>query len=237
MASPPSLYKFLSKYWRTELGMKVKDHLRPIKHFLVGKNGIYKAIERVGELEKSAGRDVTVAFDIGAAIGETALPILRFFPNVTLYCFEPIPYQFERLKTRTQKFKDRTKYFNYALYDTNDEAEFHLQVNHPDGSSFLSGSANAEKISVVRRRLDDVVDELKCPRIDFMKIDVEGVEKEVLKGGQKTLKITDNVFIEISPLRKGLHNHDYIDVFEYLHQAGFSLEGVYGDYFFTKLLK
>jgi FkbM family methyltransferase len=236
MAITHSAYNFVSKYWRTELGMKLKDRLRPLKHRIVGKNGIYMAIERVEKLEKQAGHDVKVVFDVGAAIGEAALPMARAFPSAKLYCFEPIPAQFEKLKARTATFSDRITYFNHALFDVNDTAEFGIWKDHPDASSFLSELGQAEKISVVRKRLDDVVHSLGITHIDFLKIDVEGVEKEVLAGGEHALKMTDNVFVEISPLRKGLHNHDYIDVFEYLHRAGFSFEGVYGDYFFTKLL-
>lgn len=237
MAVGDSLYNYLAKYWRSDLGMKLKDKLRPVKHFLVGKNGIYKAIDRVNELERAAGRAIGVVFDIGAAIGEAALPMLRAFPRATVYCFEPIPSRYEQLKKRTALFRHRVRYFNHALFDRNDSAEFAVHLNHPDSSSFLRGSGPAaDTIIVKRRRLDDVVKELSVPRIHFMKIDVEGVEKEVLGGALATLKITDNVFIEISPLRKGFHNRDYIDVFEHLHSAGFSFEGVYGDYFFTKLL-
>lgn len=233
----PSIYGFFAKYWRNELGMRIKDKLRPIKFFLVGKNGIYKAVDRVNELERLDAREVMKVFDVGAAIGEAALPILRAFPKAELYCFEPNPYQFGQLKKRTKKFGDRVRYFDYALYDKNDDTTFNIRTDHPDASSFLKESENHDSIVVKRRRLDDVVKELKCSHIDFLKIDVEGVEKEVLEGAKEALKITDNVYVEISPLRKGLHNHDYIDVFEILHRAGFSFEGVYGDYFFTKLLR
>ena len=67
----PSIYSSVSRYWHTETGMKLKDKLRPAKHFLVGKNSIYKAIEEVQEREASLGRSVNIVFDIGAAIGET----------------------------------------------------------------------------------------------------------------------------------------------------------------------
>ena len=92
-----------------------------------------------------------------------------------------------------------------------------------------------DKIPV--RKLDDVVDELGVTHIDFMKIDVEGAEKEVFECGEKTLGMTDNAFVEIVPARKGAHSHDYIEVFEQLHKAGFSLAGIFSDFFFTKIKK
>ena len=65
--------------------------------------------------------------------------------------------------------------------------------------------------------------------------DVEAAEKELLEGAKETLKITDTIFIEIIPVRKGPHNRDHIDVFEILHDAGFSLYGIHSDFLFTKL--
>lgn len=48
------------------------------------------------------------------------------------------------------------------------------------------------------RTLDDVVDELQIERVQFLKIDTEGYEREVLKGGRATLKMTDIVYFETS---------------------------------------
>ncbi len=83
--------------------------------------------------------------------------------------------------------------------------------------------------------LDDFAREQKIKHIDFIKIDVEGVEKEVLEGGKETFQNKiDNVFIEISPLRKGLHSRDHLDIFQFLYERGFTFIGSYGDYFFSK---
>jgi len=217
--------------------MRLKDILRPVKHALVGKQRIYKVIEVIGELERRKEQKVLTIFDVGAAIGEAALPMAKGFANARIYCFEPLPDSFERLKNRTQNFSDRIDYFNFGLYNKNGRINFYVFPHRDASSAIAQQSEGVSQTSIPVRRLDDVVEELEIKKIDFMKVDVEGAEKEVLEGGLKTLQnCVDNVFVEISPLRKGKHSHDYIDVFEYLHKSGFSFAGVYEDFFFTKLL-
>lgn len=237
MALGPRIYNLISKSFDNDTVKDVKDVLRPVKQSLVGKEGIYQVIEIVQNLKKSEGKEVSVVFDIGAAVGDTARPLLKAFPKADVYCFEPFADSFERLKHRTAKHGNRAKHFNFGLYNRNGDIDFYI-TDHRESNSinnFNTGhiADRIEKIEI--RRLDDVVRELGVTHIDFMKIDVEGAEKELLEGAKETLAITDTIFVEISPLRKGPHNHDYIDVFEYLHQAGFSLYGIMSDFLFTKL--
>jgi len=189
MAVIPWLYKWASRCFRNEPARKLKDFLRPVKHALVGKNGIYKAIEVVGELQKKKGREVKVIFDIGAAIGEAALPMLRAFPGAEVYCFEPLPGSFAKLKERTKCFAERIHYFNYGLYNRSGESKFYVWENHHDGSSVIRPPATQKnrEISITVRKLDGVIKELGIKHIDFMKIDVEGAEKEMLGGCEGSL--------------------------------------------------
>jgi FkbM family methyltransferase len=244
MAILPKIYTLLSRAFRYEPVMRLKDKLRPAKHFFVGKRRLYKVIDLAGELERKRGREAVVIFDVGAAVGEAAIPLAKAFPAAHIYCFEPLPDSFATLKERTAAFKNKIHYFNFGFFNKEGELDFYVD-SHRDGSSLIPTSkqyrsnqaGRPEKIIKIKvRRLDGFCKEKNISRIDFLKIDVEGTEKEVLEGGPGILKNTDNVFVEISPLRKGLHSRDYIDVFEYLHQAGFSFAGIYEDYFFTKLL-
>ncbi len=233
----PSLYHFISRSFDNDTVKDLKDVLRPVKHALVGPKGIYQVIELVREQKAKERQEISTVFDIGAAVGDTARPLLKNFPNATVYCFEPLPASFERLKERTAAYRDRAKLFNYGFYNKNGDIDFYVS-EHAESSSinlFDPNHKGKEIRKVNVRRLDDVVQELGVTHIDFMKIDVEAAEKELLEGAEETLKITDAILVEIVPSRKGAHNHDYIDVFEYLHRAGFILTGVIGDFFFTKI--
>jgi len=235
----PAINRAASYYLRTEVGMRLKDIIRPTKHILFGKKRIYKVIEMVEELEKKAGSEVTTVFDIGAAIGEAALPIAKAFPKAIVYCYEPLPDSFYRLQTRTRSLASRMRYYNQGLFSQEGESKIWV-FPHRDSSTMLpkfSQPPNAKMIKVPVRRLDNVVRELGVNRIHFMKVDVEGAEKYVFEGGRQTLKnCVDNIFVEIDPTLKDRHSRDYIDTFDLLHDAGFSFVGIFGDFFFSKLI-
>ena len=227
----------------------VKEKLRPIKHALFGKQGIHRALELVREQRRDQGGDrVQVVFDIGAAVGDTALLIAQAFPRATLFCFEPLPESFARMRKRMSSLGDRVRCFPFGLYNRNGDITLHV-ASAADSSSILPLELAGKKYSALGireigrirlqvRTLDDVAEEIGCDVIDFMKIDVEGVEREVLEGGKHTLaRAVRNLYIEIEPLRRGVHSPDYLRVFAYLHDAGFSLVGALdeNDFFFSKL--
>lgn len=234
------LSKILEILYKYDSLRAVKDFLRPLKHFIFGKNDIYYVAEQI----KKARGDlypIKVIFDVGAAVGDKTLTFLKEFPNSTIYCFEPQGISFSRLKKRTKSRKNRLLYFNYGLYNKNCKMQL-LIYSYRDASSLLPMQNYMKKESrnevgkerIIVHKLDDVCGELNISRIDLIKIDVEGVEKEMLEGSINMLKKTDNVYVEISPLRKGVHSRDYIDVFNILHEAGFTFMGEYGDYWFSK---
>ena len=238
MALFTKIYSLISRLYQYDSVKRIKSAFRPFKHILFGREGIYAVVERAKALSGQRGREIANVFDIGAAVGDTAESFLKEFPLAEIYCFEPLPDSFSRLQKRVGKH-GKVHLFNLGLSNASGEAKFYV-VPYRDSSSMIPpvniGVSAEKEISVPVRRLDDVVCELGVSHIDFMKVDVEGAEKEMLEGAKESLKITDHVFIEISPLRKGKHSRDYIDVFGYLHDSGFSLAGIYSDFFFTKLL-
>ncbi|MEK7507467.1 MAG: FkbM family methyltransferase [Patescibacteria group bacterium] len=215
---------------------KLKATLRPIKHFLFGKKEIYEVIDIV-KRNNQGSEDCRVVFDVGAAVGDTAVTFLKSFPKATVYCFEPLPESFAALKRNIAGFGERVRCFNFALSDRNGVADFYMNANH-DSSSFVTkpSGVGGATIKVNVRRLDDVIRELGIEKIDFMKVDVEGWEKEFIDGGKTAFKEKiDNLFIEINPVYcGGERKHFYIDVLEMIYAAGFSWVGVFGDFFFTK---
>jgi FkbM family methyltransferase len=225
----------LGRLYKYDSAKTVKNWLRPLKHRLFGKSSIYKVMDEVAAMEGGASR-VRVIFDVGAANGEYAVHFLKKFPDAVVYCFEPLKDSFEKLKQNTLPFGQRAKLFNFALYKENAELDFYVQPSR-DGSS-LYQARNAENVVKIQaKRLDDFVAEQKIGKIDFIKIDVEGAEKEVIDGGPRTFKENIlNAFIEMQPAIKGYYSPDYALVFEHMRSFGFGFAGVFGDYFFSKLL-
>ena len=219
-----------SKLYSYELVKSAKNRIRPVKHLLFGKNGIYWVMDEVARGAGGADKVKTI-FDVGAATGEYALHFLKKFPKATIYCFEPLPAQFEQLQRRMKNFGDRVQLFNFGLYNHEGEATFY-EAPYKDASSVIEGRGMAT--TVMMRRLDEVIKELPVNHIDFIKIDVEGVEREVIEGGMKTLgDMVDNAFIEIQPSFKN-YNGDHLVVFERLERLGLKFVGCFEDYFFSK---
>jgi FkbM family methyltransferase len=205
------------EFLRTELGMQIKNILRPVKHKLFGKSGIYKAIE----LTKNA----KVILDIGAAIGETAIPMAKAFPDALVFCYEPI--QCRRLARRTRRYEN---ILPYELAIWNKVGKIPMMVTqHEDSSSAVKILCEPFRMQLVSTVTLDMLD---FKSIDLIKIDAEGAEKEILEGATETLKITKNLFIEINGGLVDMQR--IIKTFEILERAGFEYVGNFGDFFFTK---
>jgi FkbM family methyltransferase len=232
--------KALERLYAYDSVRAAKDRVRPLKHLIFGKDDIYLVTDLIKEA-RGAVHPVKIVLDVGAAYGDKTLTFLRVFPESSVHCFEPQNASRARLVKRIARWKDRVVVHEYGLFNENRTVDLRL-YSYPDASSLLpipeymrhegKGEVGTETIRL--RRLDDCLAELSVPKIDLLKVDVEGVEREVLEGAAHALRVTDNVFVEIAPMRKGPHTADHIAIFSLMHETGFTLMGQYGDYWFSK---
>ena len=121
--------------------------------------------------------------DVGASTGKTSVPYIGKFEKI--YCFEPNPNSFKELL----KFSELTCY-NCALGDINEKKLLVMNddtLNPEHGSLSEVRNKNwigGEKFEVEVKMLDD----FKFENIDFIKIDTEQYELQVVIGGLKTIK-------------------------------------------------
>ncbi|WP_159038560.1 FkbM family methyltransferase [Brumimicrobium mesophilum] len=125
--------------------------------------------------------------DVGCHKGEILNLMLKYSPQGKHFAFEPIPYLYKELKL---KFENQAKIYPYALSNKNGKTSFQLVKNAPAYSGikqrkYAIKNPEIEEIEVEVKTIDDIIS-LK-EKIDFIKIDVEGGEFEVLKGAQMTL--------------------------------------------------
>lgn len=150
-------------------------------------NGEYKYLEKL-----LSNNDRLVIFDVGANTGYYSEKILSINPNVFIYCFEPVSSTFSKLQSRLSKFSNVTLQ-NYALGEIEKEAEIFVYDDEAGSNSlyyderYITNSQNIKKEKILVRTLDNVIKELSIPKIDFLKLDVEANEINVLKGVTNSL--------------------------------------------------
>jgi FkbM family methyltransferase len=150
-------------------------------------------IEKV--LEKILNRTPVVVFDVGANTGEYAVVLGKAFPMAAIYCFEPLPNNFKTLDRNTAGLK--TINIMTALGKEEGYVSFSVGKDNPDGSMATIYKETLENIftfvgdiytvpGIPMTTIDSYSYEL-IKTIDFLKIDVEGHELEILKGATKMI--------------------------------------------------
>lgn len=176
-----------------------------------------------------------VVYDIGASVGVFSSCLAKI-PNISaVHAFEFIPGSFRRLIERMRHYPQVTCH-NVALGDVNQRQKMWVIDNALDSSSFLcmgelhqqefvaNVKAHQEDLPIVR--LDDYVLEKGLPTPDFVKIDVQGFEDRVLRGGKDTMEKAKYCMMEISfrPLYEGSPVFD--DIYRQMRDLGFRLVGI-----------
>jgi len=120
----------------------------------------------------------SIIFDVGANIGQSALEYTKRYPKATIYSFEPSITNYAALE-RNIDGKKNVCCFNYALGNTNGTGILNLDSSSDRYHLVKSGAGESIQI----KTLESVFEELKLSRINFLKIDTEGHDMEVLSGG------------------------------------------------------
>jgi len=127
--------------------------------------------------------------DCGANIGLASIELSRNYPNSKIIAFEPDPEIFEVLKKNTKKISN-IKINNCAIWTSAGETEFNSSPS--DAGSMSAQTENSKKIKVRTEDIKKYLDE----KIDFLKIDIEGAEYEVIKAAENKLHNVYNIFVE-----------------------------------------
>jgi FkbM family methyltransferase len=132
-----------------------------------------------------------VALDIGANIGNHSLYFASRFQDV--HAFEPNPYTFELLRFNT-KWSANVQVHGYGLGDQKGVLDLMENSTNWGASSILIGDKSSKNVvSIEIRTLDSCA--LDATKLCFVKIDVEGFEAQVIKGGAKMLMSRQPVMV------------------------------------------
>lgn len=124
-----------------------------------------------------------VAIDIGANIGNHTIIFSKIFGYV--FSFEPNPFTFQILNFNSQ-FLLNVKTFNFGLSDKNEKLELFEDISNYGASSAVYKKSESRSTTIEVRSLDSM--EENFSNLKLMKIDVEGMEYDVLRGAKNIIE-------------------------------------------------
>ncbi|MFA5879704.1 MAG: FkbM family methyltransferase [Candidatus Margulisiibacteriota bacterium] len=167
-------------------------------------------------------------YDIGANTGYYGiLAACLDKQKITTYSFEPI-MEFANCIKESAKINhlDNINIFNIALGNENITKEIQLAGSGSSLNPKFNDNEKLPKQKITVKKLDDIIKINNINHPDFIKIDVEGYEYEVLQGSLDTIKKSLPIlFIEIAYSLKNLNrnfiNQNYKKTFELLDSLGY----------------
>ena len=161
----------------------------------------FKEMYVKGYYNFKTGSEAPLILDCGSNIGISVLFFKDIYPNSTIRAFEADPHISELLQNNLRSNSvNNVEVIPKAVWINNEGIEFGTEG--ADGGSIFSSN---KKIKVPSIRLKEVIDNEDS--IDFLKIDIEGAETEVMEDCRNSLKNVKNIFIEY---------HSFIDKDQHL---------------------
>lgn len=152
----------------------------------------------------NAQTDSPVIYDCGSNIGTSVIYFKEIYPGAKIKAFEAQPDIFSILKQNIEFNKiDSVELYSKAVWINNDGIE--ITSEGADGSSIF-GDGPKTKIDSIR--LKELIE--KEETIDFLKMDIEGAETDVLKDCENSLQHIKHIFIEYHSFVNEKQNLDLV---------------------------
>ena len=162
--------------------------------------------------------------DIGANIGSTSLFFASINKKAQIFSFEPHPKTFKRAqKNISLNSFNNIKLINKGLGERIDKVKlFEINEKNPGMNRISTRKLEQPYTEIDIDTLDNYVKSAGIDKADFIKIDVEGYEHQVLKGAVNTLKKTKPVlYIELDDDNLREHGDSAQKIISYLYTLGY----------------
>lgn len=174
-----------------------------------------------------SGVPIRVILDVGANVGAVAREYLRQFPEARVHCFEPVPATFEQLRANLGG-SSRATLHREAVGTAVGTTKMFIGSNSLT-NSLVKSDNHSNEIEVPVTTLDAFCAQHGIQAIDLLKVDAEGFDMEVLRGGTKLLSSGRVTFIlvEVTPNRSVAQHVWLGEVQGFLEPLGFQFYGLY----------
>ena len=172
-----------------------------------------------------------IVLEAGADVGSDTKRMAKSWKQSFIYAFEPVPESFNRLIENTKNYRNINCY-NLALGASNGEVNMCIASNNMS-SSLLKPKEHLkihpavlfdknQKVKVVT--IDDWAKENNIKKIDFLWLDLQGMELLTLKGAQNILKTVTVIYTEVSLVENYEGGSLYPELKEFLVSNGFEVK-------------
>jgi FkbM family methyltransferase len=168
------------------------------------------------EEEISRLKDGFIFIDCGAHVGKYTLMAAGLDRGGKIVAIEPESCNFDRLKYNIL-LNGLTNIILGRFALANKDGRVRLLIQTESGYHSIV-KLSLHSVDVPSRTLDSIIQELETPKVDLVKIDVEGAEYAVLIGGLRSLKmgLIRKIFVEV-----GNSTHNCDKIIQLLRSCGF----------------
>lgn len=190
-----------------------------VDHYLYFGLETFDYVKVVEDIQKAS-----VILDIGANIGTTSLYFAAKNPNAKIFSFEPHPDTFKRAEENISINKFRNIHLiNLGLGEEPAVVKlYEVNEHNPGMNRILKEELDLPFKEIKIDRLDTVLESKGIDKVDFIKIDVEGFEYSVLKGGEKVLRHKPALFIELDDNNLRQNGHSAAMLIGFLAGLGYT---------------
>lgn len=196
--APGAAYRFKRHFYRPDLGFTL-------------------------ELLKRSGFTPAATIDVGAYVGDWAHDCRRAFPDTRVLMVEPSPARAAQLRRRAAG-DDRFSVAQALLGASEGTAGFVEQ----DSNSRIAPAGSPGAASMAVTTLDRLVAGTPFDRAQLLKVDVQGHDLEVLRGGAATLAHVEVLVVELSLIPLHLGAPSVRTIVDWLDDRGFRLLDIAG---------
>ena len=220
----------------------IKKFIKTLGYDLVPYNHYSHPALRQKALMRSVNTDAVL--DVGANIGNYGLKLMHDVGfEGEIFSFEPMAREFLVLEKRAMRY-DKWKASNFALGDTETQTEINVSGNSVSSSllgildKHVESAPTSDYVGVEKVRVSTVDHIFELEQLNdrfknvFLKLDVQGFEKNVLEGAKNSLDSIRTMQVEMSmvPLyQDGVLFEELFDWFRDLGYTIVSIEPGYSD--------
>lgn len=198
-------------------------------------NGVAAGVEHLPVLRHPDRLGTRTVLDIGANRGQFALAARHVFPQAKIVSFEPLQEPADVFR-RVFAGDELTVLHQVAIGQEETQTSIHVSQSDDSSSllpisdlqnSLFPHTGEKETRSVEVKRLVSLISKSEIIQPALLKIDVQGLERQVLAGVGPLLRQFQTIYVECSFMELYAGQALAHEIIEDLQGRGFKLQGIY----------